>query len=285
AKLPSTIPFGQYELTLCNGYGGDNGWSTPVPFEIIQPIITRNSTYNVKDFGAAGNGAADDTRAIIEALGRATQEGGGTVFFPRGRYKLSATVDIPRGIALKGEEESRTCLFWTNLNQPLQAVLRGTSDFSLEDLTLVFSYAIHGIVADDPNNGTGNITLRDVRARWNLYSGNITTQEADARLQQSRHQPGGAGDLLRLTGRNVQIVNCDFLSSGKALDLKGVDGAIVSNNNFENGRFGWYTIAGSQHVILEHNIIAGADLMASGGGVNTLGYSLSRYVYFAHNEL
>jgi hypothetical protein len=285
-KLPSTIPPGRYELALSNGWGGDKGWSTAVPFLVIQPILKRDATYNVKNFGATGNGAADDTKAVVSTLSRAAQEGGGTVYFPRGRYKLSTTIDIPRGITLKGEQEIQTCIFWANSKEPLPAILRGKSDFGIEDLTLVFSYAIQGIAADDDGTDrTGNIILRAVRTRWNLYSGNITTQEAADRVQQSRRQPGGAGDLLRLTGKNIKIINCDLLSSGKALTLKSVDGAVVSNNIFENGRFGWYTLSGCQHVIFEHNLVTGADLMASGGGVNTLGHSLSRCVYFAHNEL
>lgn len=286
ARLPSSIPPGRYELALNNGYGGDQGWSTAVPFVVVQSILKRDATYNVRQFGARGDGATDDTKAVLSAMGRAEQEGGGTVYFPSGRYKLSTTIDIPRGITLKGEQESRTSIFWANSKEPLPAILRGKSDFGIEDLTLVFSYAIHGIVADDEGAArTGNITLRAVRTRWNLYSGNITIQEAADRVQQSRRQAGGAGDLLRLTGKNIQIINCDLLSSGKALNLKSVDGAVVSNNILENGRFGWYTLSGCQHVIFEHNLVTGADLMASGGGVNTLGHSLARWVYFAHNEL
>jgi len=285
-RLPSNIPPGRYELALSNGYGGDLGWSNAVPFLVVQPILKRDATYNVREFGATGDGATDDTKSVLSAVGRAAQEGGGTVYFPSGRYKLSTTIDIPRKITLKGEQESRTSIFWANSKEPLPAILRGKSDFGIEDLTLVFSSAIHGIVADDDgSDSTGNVTLRAVRIRWNLYSGNITTQEAADRVQQSRRQPGGAGDLLRLTGKNIQIINCDLLSSGKALNLNSVDGAVVSNNIFENGRFGWYTLSGCQHVIFEHNLVAGADLMASGGGVNTLGHSLSRCVYFAHNEL
>lgn len=46
---------------------------------------------NVRDFGARGDGVADDT-AAVEAAVRAAAEG--TIEFPRGRYRLTRTVEI-----------------------------------------------------------------------------------------------------------------------------------------------------------------------------------------------
>jgi hypothetical protein len=45
--------------------------------------------FNVKDYGAVGNGSADDTAAIRSAVTAAEGAGGGTVFFPSGTYKLT----------------------------------------------------------------------------------------------------------------------------------------------------------------------------------------------------
>ncbi len=44
-------------------------------------------TYNVKDFGAAGDGKTIDSPAINRAIEAATRDGGGTVYIPAGRYK------------------------------------------------------------------------------------------------------------------------------------------------------------------------------------------------------
>ncbi|MFQ8826719.1 MAG: glycosyl hydrolase family 28-related protein [Alistipes sp.] len=40
------------------------------------------SVYDVRDFGAKGDGKADDTKAIQSALDHAIDHGGGTVYFP-----------------------------------------------------------------------------------------------------------------------------------------------------------------------------------------------------------
>jgi hypothetical protein len=49
-------------------------------------------TYNVKLFGAKGDGVTDDTRAIQKTINQCFNSGGGTVWFPNGKYILSDTL-------------------------------------------------------------------------------------------------------------------------------------------------------------------------------------------------
>jgi hypothetical protein len=50
---------------------------------------------SVKDFGAVGNGVADDTVAVQAAITAAMVGTANNVFFPAGTYKISATLTIP----------------------------------------------------------------------------------------------------------------------------------------------------------------------------------------------
>jgi hypothetical protein len=52
---------------------------------------------NVKDFGAKGDGLTDDTLTIKKAISFVEQVGGGTVYLPRGTFKITETIIIPRG--------------------------------------------------------------------------------------------------------------------------------------------------------------------------------------------
>lgn len=54
---------------------------------------------SVKDFGAVGNGVADDTVAIRLALDELGKRNGGILDFPFGVYLVSSTIYIPRTIA------------------------------------------------------------------------------------------------------------------------------------------------------------------------------------------
>lgn len=47
------------------------------------------SVYNVKNFGVKGDGVTDDTHAIQEVLDYVMDHGGGTVYFPKGLYRLA----------------------------------------------------------------------------------------------------------------------------------------------------------------------------------------------------
>ncbi|MCL5270092.1 MAG: glycoside hydrolase family 55 protein, partial [bacterium] len=61
------------------------------------------ASFDVKDFGARGDGAADDAPAIQRALDAAAVAGGGVVFAPAGRYVCRAGLAIPTGVTLRGD--------------------------------------------------------------------------------------------------------------------------------------------------------------------------------------
>lgn len=58
-------------------------------------------------WNAAGDGVSDDTAAIQNALKAASTNGGGIVYVPAGKYKLTDTLDIPGGVELRGSYPSR----------------------------------------------------------------------------------------------------------------------------------------------------------------------------------
>ena len=62
--------------------------------------------FNVRDFGARGDGQTDDTAAFQKALDTATQAGGGTVLAPRGNYRFAGHLTVPSAVTLRGVWES-----------------------------------------------------------------------------------------------------------------------------------------------------------------------------------
>lgn len=70
-------------------------------------LFVNAETFNVKDFGAKGDGVSIDSPAINAAIDRATQNGGGTVYVPAGTYacysirlKSNITIHIESGATL-----------------------------------------------------------------------------------------------------------------------------------------------------------------------------------------
>jgi hypothetical protein len=64
--------------------------------------IKLRETVSVKDFGAVGDGVADDTVAINNAVAYLNTLGGGGLFFPAGTYLLSAPINLRSGIDYYG---------------------------------------------------------------------------------------------------------------------------------------------------------------------------------------
>ncbi len=55
--------------------------------------------YNIKTFGAKGDGVSLDTKAINDAIDAAANAGGGTVYFPAGTY-LSFSIHLKSHISI-----------------------------------------------------------------------------------------------------------------------------------------------------------------------------------------
>ena len=62
------------------------------------------SKYNVKDYGATGDGETDDTAAFTSLLSDLRRSGeGATVFVPAGKYRITRTLSVPANVHLRGQ--------------------------------------------------------------------------------------------------------------------------------------------------------------------------------------
>lgn len=67
----------------------------------LPPIYAR-TFFNVKDYGALGNGSHDDTEAIRDTFVAAEAAGGGIVFFPGGTYPMTEGIAATSRISVLG---------------------------------------------------------------------------------------------------------------------------------------------------------------------------------------
>ena len=126
----------KYNIRYTNGAGGEYGWSEMEnkERETVTAVenngntryfdknwdlniswfseINTSNILNVKDFGAKGDGAANDTAAIQSAVDKAKADGGGIVYIPDGTYILDF-VNIGKNTILQGESKDKTILKWS----------------------------------------------------------------------------------------------------------------------------------------------------------------------------
>ncbi len=80
-------------------FPGDQYVKTVVYDWIATPDEKTAGNYNVRDFGAVGDGKTDDTIAIQSALAFVAVRNGGTLFFPEGDYQVGNVPNF-KGLAL-----------------------------------------------------------------------------------------------------------------------------------------------------------------------------------------
>ncbi len=267
-------PAGDYQLWVHNGHGGPLGFSRPLAVHVAQPDAWPTTRFDVVACGAVGDGVADDTAALAAALAKAGAAGGGVVYVPSGRYKITAKLVVPPKTVLRGEKRELVWLIVPKELAEIDAVLAGDGDFAVEDLSIVSQTAKRLIVCPDyktvydkpwgrvPEDHLGhNAHLRRLRLHHLRYAHRIQGKD-DPR----RQEEVGPSTVL-LAGPDMELSDCEVVSPGMPLVLIDALHGAISRNRLDTGRNGWYGIWGAEETVFEDNEIQGRDLEGSYGGV------------------
>jgi polygalacturonase len=192
-----------------------------------------DKTYNVKNFGATGNGVANDTPAINKAIAECNAGGGGTVYFPNGRYgagsihllsNVRLSLDSGAEIfGLRGAFEPAEPNPWGKFQDGGHshfhtALLYGEN---VENIAIVGGKIDAGpaIGHGDPKPGNGD-KLIAVKVGKNLDFENIT------------HEKGGHFCYLLNDCQGVTLHNIVIKESRDAVDLMGCSDVQIYDCNF-----------------------------------------------------
>ena len=112
--IPAGLAPGNYEAWAHNGHGGNYGWAAPVTFAVSGSGSAKwegRPVYNVKDYGAKGDGVTDDFAAIEKVMALAAKTPRSTIEFPAGTYRLSDGFrDTPPDVRWLGAGKGLTVL-------------------------------------------------------------------------------------------------------------------------------------------------------------------------------
>lgn len=201
--------------------------------------------FNVKDYGAIGDGSTDDTAAINAAIDVAHAAGGGVVVFLPQTYAIATTVKIRSNVTL---DLCGATLQRIGTNKTMNIV----QNYTYNPATAVDSYIgiINGIVAGNVTNdvatqdhtaAAGNIffygvsifRIENIRI-LNANSNGFGWREATNGLV--NHVTGGtfgANLFAPTSGLNNYVTNCDFAYAGATGASPGVCVDIESNGSTE----------------------------------------------------
>jgi len=215
--------------------------------------------FDVRDFGAAGDGETLDTQALQRAIDAAAEAGGGTVVFPTGTY-LSGTLalrsrvalELGPGAVLQGSDQAG--------DYPDQRVLLMVAD--AEHVALYGPGTIRGIgQADYGRRRTGepepkpefragilrmedcrNVTLRDVvfleSDTWTIHLRRCENVLIDSVTILNNYYRTNSDGIDPVSCRNVRIANCHIVAGDDCIVMKSnADGAtenvVITNCTLE----------------------------------------------------
>jgi hypothetical protein len=167
-------------------------------------------TVSVKDFGAVGDGVADDTAAIQAALD--VDSGNVSVYFPKGVYIITDTILIPQNRATKMYGDGFNPQEVTNPVEGTVVKWAGVAN------GLMFSSNVAG------GANTSGLIIRDMRFDGDNIASRGMVIGADAAHPQHEYF------------ENVQFRNFAFNGTDAALDLAGASYSKygVADSNFVN---------------------------------------------------
>lgn len=146
-------------------------------------------------FGAKADGTTDNTQAIQAALNQAGQEGGGVVYLPAGKYKVTGNLVVPTGVEIKGSMDV------------------GTPPVGPGSVIEVYA---------DKNNENGQPFMKlSEKSGIRGISFNYPEQKFTELLDAGKKviNPYTYPYCLQVTGKEVYIINIGFRATYSAIDL------------------------------------------------------------------
>lgn len=162
----------------------------------INPIF-----FNVKNFGAIGNGSADDSTAILSAF--TTASSGGIIYFPAGQYRISSNITFPAGVTHKFAPGAKLA----------------------PDSTKVITFS--GTIDADPQSqifiGAGSISFT-IGSQDHVHAGWWGTSNLQAAVNATSAASGGRGIeiVLQNTTYNLGSGSVGLLISNHNTRIRGV---------------------------------------------------------------
>lgn len=219
---------------------------------LTSAIEAQNRSFNVRAYGAKGNGKRLESPAIQKAIDACHKAGGGTVIVPKGTY-LSATIQLKDNVTLQLEKD---------------ALILGTTDYKAYDNLDPFTEGL-GIEV-----GRALLVAVDARNIGLTGEGAIDGQGSALKERHILEDTRPEKDRWGLRPFLVRMVRCDGVNvNGVTLRYAGawtshyfhcrnVNIANVTIRSFGVAHNDGIDIDGCQHVRISHcDIISGDDAL------------------------
>lgn len=304
------FPPGTYKVTaLTNAstinFVGDNatfvGYAGTIQDFGVSSITEKNTitpVFNVRGYGAKGDGITDDTAAITAAIAALPNEGG-VVYFPKGKYLVSSTIYIGDGTktvnstkqriqlvgagrgSASGNEDATVDILWNGVGGTLFH-MKGVQGGEISGMRLNSRTGADTVLKLENcfYNNFENLTVRQDRAGKDgiRLDGNVAQNvfklvTVIAQSSGCRAWVIGEGDTLGQSGN--MFLKCDGYAAGDVATSCGFYIEMADNNTFmecytqQSGLLGYGILfvqaAGSLDWAPSENLFLNCPIMAAPG--------------------
>jgi hypothetical protein len=215
--------------------------------ELAKGLNTINGTVNVKDFGAVGDGVADD-RAAMQAAINAVPANGGVVYIPAGRYLVREALFITRDNTVITGAGTGATLLIMGLSSPAvgyscidvrTSLANGGSGGNITGVTIT-NLSINGNKAVNTSAGANGIliacTTQHVLSQTSIS--NVTIFDCTNSGILLEGLDNGANDIYRV--EQTHIHNCRlYANNGVGISQfktnnTTISGCVFADNGLEN---------------------------------------------------
>lgn len=218
--------------------------------------------YDVKNFGAKGDGNTLDTRSIQQAIDKAFENKGGVVIIPAGKYKIGTLIlkDNIELHLLPGAELSGSTDYhdYTEVHQQYDSRTKelyakyfmifaeGASNISITGHGIINGNGFNNFRVTNPQNlrpymirlvNCRNVTIRDVQllesANWTLHLLGCKDVNIDG-IEIVAHGPGNRDGLDIDACNRVRVANSRFLTTDDAIVMKATNDTLCENITITN---------------------------------------------------
>lgn len=221
-------------------------------------IFAKTETdYNVKNYGAVGNGITLDTESIQKAIDSAYNNGGGVVVIPGGTYKVGTLIikdnvnlHLESGAVIIGSENIAD---YAEIHQKLESrtnklyakyfiiFAEGAKNISITGSGVINGNGLKNYQVTRPQNmrpflmrlvNCSNVTIKDVQllesANWTLHllgCNDVTVDGVKIANTTKANRDGLDIDACK----NVTVSNCKIYSQDDAIVLKATNNTVCEN--------------------------------------------------------